>query len=274
MKSNVAQAEHWNGPAGTRWAAQCDHHDYRMANIQSALIAFAAPKRGMHVLDIGCGCGTTTRMLAEACAPGRVLGVDISAPMLAAARARSAGKAVEFLEADASTMQFPQLYDLVFSRFGVMFFVDPVAAFSHIRTALKSGGRLAFSCWCAMAANDWVALPFNAARDLVPPPAPQDPQAPGQFAFADGERVRAILAEAGFGNIRIQRLETKVNIGKDVNDAANGALGSGMLLRAAADLDKAAREAIRERLRTLMTRYATPDGVALPGACWLVGATA
>ncbi len=86
--------------------------------------------------------------------------------------------------------------------------------------------------------------------------------------------MRTILAGAGYRDILIQRLETKVNIGKDVNDAANGALGSGMLLRAAAELDEAVREAIRERLRTLMAHYATPDGVALPGACWLVGATA
>ena len=235
-------------------------------------MAFAAPERGMQVLDIGCGCGTTTLKLAEACAPGRVLGVDISVPMLAEARARAAGATVEFVEADASTMKYWPEYDLAFSRFGVMFFANPVSAFAHIRTALKPGGRLAFSCWCTMKENDWVSLPFEAARDLLPPQAPQDPHAPGQFAFADDERVRSILTGAGFRNIRIERLATKVKLGADVADAANGALNSGALLRAAAELDEASREVIRGRLRNLMARYAVPDGVALPGACWLVGA--
>jgi len=272
VNNNTAQAEHWNGPAGQRWASLCDHHDYRLENIQNALTAFAALERGMHVLDIGCGCGTTTLKLAEACAPGRVLGVDISAPMLAAARIRAAGAAVEFVEADASTMKYVQEYDLVFSRFGVMFFADPVAAFTHIRAALKPGGRLAFSCWCTMKENDWVSLPFEAARDLLPPQTPQDPHAPGQFAFADDKRVRSILTGAGFRNIRIERLATKVKLGADAVDAANGALNSGALLRAAAEVDETTREIIRGRLRNLMARYATPDGVALPGACWLVGA--
>ena len=272
MKNNTAQAEHWNGPAGQRWASLCDRHDYRLENIQNALMAFAAPERGMHVLDIGCGCGTTTLKLAEACAPGRVLGLDISAPMLAAARARAASVAVEFVEADAATMKYQPKYDLVFSRFGMMFFADPVAAFAHIRTALKPSGRLAFSCWCAIKENDWVSLPFEAARDLLPPQAPQDPHAPGQFAFADHNRVRSILTGAGFRNICIERLATKVKLGADLDDAANGALGSGALLRAAAEVDEATREIIRGRLRNLMARYATPDGVALPGACWLVGA--
>lgn len=272
MKNNAAQAEHWNGPAGQRWASLCDRHDYRLGNIQNALMAFAAPERGMHVLDIGCGCGTTTLKLAEACTPGRVLGVDISAPMLAAARARAAGATVEFVEADASTMEYRPEYDLVFSRFGVMFFADPLAAFAHIRAALRPGGRLAFSCWCAMEENDWVSLPFKAACDLVPPQAPQDPHEPGQFAFADDKRVHSILTAAGFRDIHIERLATKVKLGVDVDDAANGALGSGALLRATAELDEAPREIIRVRLRNLMAQYAAPDGVALPGACWLVGA--
>ncbi len=274
MNNNTAQAEHWNGPAGQRWALQCDRNDYRLENIQNALMAFAAPERGMHVLDIGCGCGTTTLKLAETCAPGRVLGVDISVPMLVAARARAAGAAVEFVEADASTMEYRSEYDLVFSRFGVMFFADPVAAFAHIRTALKPGGRLALSCWCAMRENDWVSLPFEAAGDLVPLQAQQDPHTPGQFAFADDKRVHSILSGAGFHNIRIERLVTKVKLGVDVDDAANGALNSGALLRAASELDEDTREIISVYLRELMAQYAGPDGVALPGACWLVGATA
>ena len=194
--------------------------------------------------------------------------------MLAAARARAGDAAVTFVEADAATMKYVPEYDLIFSRFGVMFFADPVGAFAHFRTALKPGGRLAFSCWCAMQENDWVSLPFEAAGDLVPPQAPQEPHAPGQFSFADDKRVYSILTGAGFCNIRIDRLATMVKLGVDVDDAANGALNSGTLLRAATEVDEATREIIRVRLRNLMARYAAPDGVALPGACWLVGATA
>ena len=272
MNDNTAQAEHWNGPMGQRWASRAGRNDYRLANIQDALMTFAAPQRGMHVLDIGCGCGTTTLKLAEVCAPGKVLGVDISAPMLEAARARTAEAAVEFVEADVSTMNYTLEYDLVFSRFGVMFFADPAVAFAHIRTALRPGGRLVFSCWCAMNENDWVSLPMQAARDFVPPEEPQEQYAPGQFAFADAERVQAILTEAGFRNIWIERLETKVNLGVDIEDAANEALNSGALLRASAEMDAASRETIRGHLRSLMEQYVTPDGIAMPGACWLVGA--
>ncbi len=270
--SNAAQAEHWNGPAGRRWASRRERTDYRLENIQRALMAFAAPARDMNVLDIGCGCGTATLNLARVVAPGRVVGVDISAHMIETARQRAAGTSIEFVEADASVMQYRPEFDLVFSRFGVMFFADPAAAFAHIRTALKPGGRLAFCCWCAMKENDWVSLPFETARDLLPKQAPPDHSVPGPFAFAESARVRDILSHAGFENIRIERCNLPVKLGAKADEAADEALNSGALLHATADLDESVRESIRARLRNLMAQHATPEGITLPGACWLVGA--
>jgi len=150
MASNEQQIEYWNGRAGQRWAAQQERIDWNLAEITEAVIPFARAKPGEHILDIGCGCGTATLMLARAVRPnGSVAGVDISAPMLAVARARAhSGQAdIPFIEADASAYDFQPTFDLVFSRFGVMFFADPFAAFANIHKAVAPKGRLAFVCW-------------------------------------------------------------------------------------------------------------------------------
>ncbi len=276
MNSNLKQIEHWNGPAGQLWASRHEVNEFRLAHIHEALMTFAAPQPGSHVLDIGCGCGWTTLGLAEAVAPGRAVGLDVSAPMLETARLNANAEKLDvgFVEADASIHPFSPEFDLVFSRFGVMFFAHPVEAFANIRKALKPDGRLAFVCWRGFAENPWTYAPFEAARDLCPPQPPQDPHAPGQFAFADGDRIRDILARAGFRNIRVERCDVPVNLGADLDEAATASLNTGTLSRAAADLDEATREKIRRRVRAVLAPYATPDGVSPPGSCWLVGADA
>ena len=276
MNPNLKQIEHWNGPAGQLWASRHERNEFRLANIQAALMAFAAPKSGMNVLDVGCGCGWTTLALAEAAAPGRAMGLDVSAPMLETARlnARAEKMDVEFIQADASVHPFESDFDLVFSRFGVMFFADPAAAFANIKKALKPGGRLAFACWRAFAENPWTYAPYMAARDLLPPQPPQDPHAPGQFAFADGERVKDILVRAGFSQVRVERCDMPVYLGADAEGAADVALNSGALSRAAEGIDAATREEVRARVREVMARYAAPGGVSPLGSFWLVGAEA
>lgn len=276
MNSNIGQIEHWNGPMGKLWASRCDRNEYRLTHVQKALMAFAAPEPGMNVLDIGCGCGLTSLALAEAVAPGAVMGLDISAPMLETARhaAAEAGLDVGFVEADASVHPFRPEFDLAFSRFGVMFFADPVAAFVNIRGALKPGGRLAFCCWRAMTDNPWTCAPFEAARDLLPPQPPAVPGAPGQFAFADGERVSEILARAGFSAIGVERRDLPVNLGADVEEAATESLNTGALSRAVADAGDVVRAAVRDRVRAALAPYASADGVAPPGSVWLVRARA
>ena len=158
------------------------------------------------LLDVGCGCGATVLELGRLVAPnGTVLGVDVSVPMLGRARERVAAaalKGVNLVVSDAQTYEFPRgAVDLLFSRFGVMFFADPVAAFTNLRRTMKQGGRLLFACWRPMAENSWFHVPLNAAKDLLPAQPPADPLAPGPFAFADPERVKRVLAEAGWQDV-------------------------------------------------------------------------
>src|SRR5262249_30902454 len=157
--------------------------DKALSAISDAALAFAAARPGERALDIGCGTGTTTYALAKSVGPsGSVTGVDISRPMLAAARARGTG--VNFREGGASAGLFHPPHDLVSSRCGVMFFADPAAAFANIRKALSPQGRLAFVCWRDVKQTLWASAPMAAAKALLPPQEPADPLAPGPFAFA------------------------------------------------------------------------------------------
>ena len=271
MTANAEQIEYWNGPVGERWAQLQDAIDASLAEISAALMKFANPRPRERVLDIGCGAGTTTYALAKAIGlEGSVTGVDISEPMLTVARAR--GRGINFRKSDAAVHLFHATHDLVFSRFGVMFFDDPVRAFANIKRAVKPHGRLAFVCWRDLKENLWASLSIAAARDLVPAQPPADPFAPGPYAFADGERLQNILARAGYRNIRIERLDTTVNMGATPEDAAAQALNIGPLARAATGSDEATREKIRAVVRKALEPYQMPEGVTPPAACWLVGA--
>ncbi len=273
--SNAQQIEYWNGRTGQRWAEQHERIDWNLAEITEAVIPFAAAKPGEHILDIGCGCGTATLMLARAVRPkGSVAGVDISAPMLAVARARAhSGQAdIPFIEADASTYDFQPTFDLVFSRFGVMFFADPFAAFANIHKAVAPKGRLAFVCWRGMPENAWAAAPFMAAKHLLPPQEAPDPHAPGPFAFADGARLTDTLTRAGFRDVKLTKFDGAMNMGDTPAEAANEALNIGPLARAAAELDDATRAKIMDVVATAMQKFAAPRGITPPVACWLVSA--
>jgi SAM-dependent methyltransferase len=273
MTANSEQIEYWNGAVGERWAKLQETIDASLAEIHKALMAFADPRPRERVLDIGCGAGTTTYALAKAVGlEGSVTGVDISEPMLAVARAR--GRGVNFRKADAAVHLFHATHDLVFSRFGVMFFDDPVRAFANIRKAIKPHGRIAFACWRDVKENIWATAPMESARDLVPPPPPADPYAPGPYAFADSERLAGILAKAGYRNIRMEALDTIVNLGATPDDAAAQALNIGPLARAATGLDDATRDRIRAAVAEAVAQYQTPAGITPPAACWLVGAKA
>jgi SAM-dependent methyltransferase len=263
------QREYWNGPAGERWAQTREQIDANLAALGDAAIAFAAPRPGERVLDIGCGSGTTTFALRRLVEPGgSVCGVDISAPLLAVARERAAGTDVTFIEADAATHRFDR-FDLVFSRFGVMFFTDPVAAFANLKT---TGGRIAFVCWRALGDNPWATVPLAAAGDLVPAEPPADPHAPGPFAFADRDRVADILARAGWRDIAIEPHDSSVVLGATLDEAIPYVMLIGPLARRTAELDRDTRAKIRDRVtRDLATRV-SPSGIVLPAAAWLVSA--
>jgi ubiquinone/menaquinone biosynthesis C-methylase UbiE len=274
---NADQIEFWNGPAGHRWAAYQERMDATMVGITDAAIPFARARRGERVLDIGCGAGSTTFLLAMAVAPdGSAAGIDISQPMLNVARARAQAQNADiaFVEADASVYDFQPVFDLVFSRFGVMFFAEPVTAFANIRKALVKDGRLAFVCWRTPKENVWASVPMMAAKDLLPPLEPVDPYAPGPFAFAEKDRLAGILRDAGFRDISIEPHDSVMNIGATLEDASAMMLDIGPLARAARELDEGLRAKIREAVATALTSYKTSTGVTPPAAVWLVGARA
>jgi SAM-dependent methyltransferase len=248
--------------------------DRNLAEVTAALLPFAAAKPGERVLDIGCGAGQASHLLASAVGPaGHVTGVDISAPLLANARA-GAGANETFVEADAAFHAFTPEFDLVFSRFGVMFFDDPPAAFANIRKGLKPGGRLAFVCWRPALENEWVTAPAQAARPFLPVSPPPDPLAPGPFAFADPARVGQILMAAGFRNVQTKKLDGVMNLGASSDEAAFQMTNLGPLSRALGEVeDEAVRTRVRAAVKVALEAI-RKDGVIKPAiACWLVAAT-
>ena len=217
MPPSAYQVADWNGQRGERWVAHQARLDARVAVFGQAAIEAAAPATGERVLDIGCGAGASSLALAARVgAGGHVLGVDISEPLIGRARALAPQDTpVQFRVADASSAELPEgAFDILFSRFGVMFFDDPTAAFAHMRRALKPGGRVAFVCWRGAAENDWVRLPMDAIKGIVPLTAPPDPEAPGPFSFGDRGRVARILTAAGFTDIGIAPFDASIPFGE------------------------------------------------------------
>jgi SAM-dependent methyltransferase len=271
----MQQIEYWNGPVGERWARLQEKIDLHMEEITEAVLRFAAPREGERILDIGCGCGTSTFLLAFKAGPdGATAGIDISAPMLSVARARAMAQnaGIVFIEGDASTYDFQPVFDLAFSRFGIMFFADPVSAFANIKGALAPAGRLVFVCWRSMAENIWASAPMEAAAHLLPRQEPADPFAPGPFALANRERLHRILADANFSHIEIEPFDGTMNMGATLEEAAAEVVNIGPLARAAADLDDATREKIRQAIEVAYARYVSPAGIRPPAACWMVRA--
>lgn len=270
----------WNGDSGERWAANLARLDLMLEDFGSAAIAAAGALPGEQILDIGCGSGTTSFTLAQRVgSSGHVLGVDISEQLVDIARAAIPdGAPVAFRCADAATAALPQgQFDLLFSRFGVMFFDDPVAAFAHMRGALKPGGRVAFICWRGAQENDWVRLPMAAIRDIVEP-APADPNAPGPFAFGDRQRLADILAAAGFTAIDIAPFDTTLPYGRGANreaaidDALDMAFQVGPLSRALAEQSNDIRARAAEAVRAAFTKRPGEKSVLIDGAAWVVTA--
>jgi len=274
---NAKQIEYWNGPVGERWLELADGQEPRLSPFGDAALEALGARPGETVLDIGCGSGFTALELARHVGPqGRVVGIDVSGIMLddACGRAEAAGHAnIEFLHVDAAAHAFERgLFDRAYSRFGVMFFAEPEAAFANIRTGMKPGGRLAFAAWQTMEANPWSYLTVQVATRHVPRHNPAGPEDPGPYAFGDPARVERILGAAGFVDIEISPHVVPLDFGPDIETAVGRLTEVGPMatpirrapedvrIRVLADL----ADAIQDRLG--------PNGVTFNGAAWIVTA--
>lgn len=276
---NEQQIEYWNEQAGPRWVTMQEVLDRQIEHFGYAVMDAAAIAPGQSVLDIGCGCGATTVEIGRRVTKrGAVLGVDISRPMLNRAEERARVgqmKHVIFAQSDAQTHAFdPETYDVVFSRFGVMFFENPTAAFTNIRKALKPGGKLAFVCWNELKQNAWMLEPIMAIADPVELPPPPDPTEPGPFALADTERLKKILSDAGYKDIAIDPFTKPIVMGKglDMEGMVDFYFQIGPLSRILADATEDQKQTARERLTQLLNTRTTPEGATFGSFAWLVSA--
>ena len=275
---NAEQIEYWNKQAGPQWVAQVARMDALIEPLGSAAQERAKVAKGERVLDVGCGTGQTTLQLAQRVGPsGSVLGVDISTPMLELARERvkKAGLTnVRFENADAQTHSLPAgAFDLCFSRFGVMFFLDPVAAFANLARALRPGGRLAFVCWQPALQNPWVREPMLAVAKSMTLPPPPPPDAPGPFAFGDAARTRGILERAGFSDVALEGMTAELSLGANAEDATRFVIEIGPVSRALREAPEEARKSASRAIAELIASRVTPKGVSLGCAVWIATAT-
>ena len=269
--ANTAMGDYWNRVARPRWVGRAGIQEARNIEVARLLQEAAQPHPGELVLDIGCGTGATAIPFAAAVAPGgKVTGVDISEPMLAQARqniaAAGAGN-IDLVQADAQVHRFaPDSFDLLISRFGVMFFADPVAAFTNLHAGLRPGGRLCMAVWAAMSENIHWRIPFDIAVKHLGPPAPVDPHEPGPMAFRDPTYLRDILAKAGFTAIDIAPQGFQI-VGQTAKGEAEHATAFGPAWRLMEEKNapEAARQAITAETETAFAPYMTPAGLRLPG---------
>jgi SAM-dependent methyltransferase len=275
--TNAEQVAYWNGPGGERWTREQAAIDRAFAAHTLRLLDIASLRPAERVLDVGCGCGVTTLAAADTVGPkGIALGVDVSAPMLARARERARGRDnLAYVEDDASTHAFERTFDVVLSRFGVMFFRDPTAAFANLRTALRAGGRLALICWRPVADNEWARVPCEAAIRHVPPAAPLGPEEPGPFSFADPARIERILRGASFTDLAIAPFDAEVVLSDDgLDDAVTFAMTAGPTARLLRDVGDEVREHVRREVDATLRPRTKGRRVALGSATWLVQARA
>ncbi|MFP6814879.1 MAG: class I SAM-dependent methyltransferase [Pseudomonadales bacterium] len=268
---NSDQIEFWNGSMATNWVAADERMDELLAPLSQLVLQRAGVQRGESILDIGCGCGATSMAMAEAGA--QVLGIDVSAPMLARAVERGRGNdGVKFVEADAASHAFEPKFDLLFSRFGVMFFADPVAAFTNLHSALSPGGRLCFICWQAMTENPWLAAPMGAAQPFLPDTDPPAPSAPGPFSMADAELLSNVLNTAGFSDVAVEAHAVEMRVGSNLEEAMEFYTRLGPLAGVLGDIEPDNRAAALAAVSKILAASETAAGIALPGGCWIATA--
>jgi ubiquinone/menaquinone biosynthesis C-methylase UbiE len=276
---NADQIAYWNGPGGQRWTDRQQSQDTLLAPVSDILIDRAKAKAGERIVDVGCGCGATAIAFAQKVGPtGHVVGIDISAPMLARARQLApSGMPVDFVLGDATVYPFVSAsFDVLVSRFGVMFFAEPAVSFANLRAALRPSGRLTFACWREPRDNPWLMMPLQAVYKHAPKLPQLGPDDPGPFAFASEARVNRILSEAGFAGIKMERCDLSVDvaIGRGLEAAVEAALEIGPASRALAEQPPDVVAAATDSIREALTPFVRGQSVLLGGSIWIVTASA
>ena len=275
---NATQIEFWNGETGRNWVTHDALMEAMLQPLGESVMDTLAPAPGEHVLDVGCGCGHTSLSLADRVgAEGSVTGIDISAPMLAVASHFAAGRSsIQFVEADAQTHAFePERYDMVFSRFGVMFFEDPVAAFTNIHSAMRASGRLAFCCWQPRAVNPFMTVPAMAALELLPAPPEMPPRSPGPFAFEEADYVTEVLTNAGFESVAVTPLQQPLTFGCGMSlaDIVERLVQIGPIAQMVRDAPEDLQQPVRDKVvDAVKPFYGEDTGMTLDGHFWQVTA--
>ncbi|MBN34678.1 MAG: SAM-dependent methyltransferase [Rhodospirillaceae bacterium] len=275
---NSEQIDYWNGDAGDKWVDAQERLDPVLEGMGLLGMDQGGVNPGERVIDIGCGCGATSLELARRVGPmGSVLGVDISSPMLRRAAERAAAESLGhavFANADASSYQFEEgAADLVFSRFGVMFFRNSDEAFTNIRRGMRPGGRLCFVCWQPLIKNAWVTLPRDIALRHVPPPEPPNPDDPGPFAFADPAKVEGILGRAGFSDAAMTPYDTTMYHLGSVEEVTHFMIYFGPASRLLEEADNDVKTTVEAEVRAEIAARHDGEGVAFPAAVWVATAT-
>ena len=270
---NQKQIEFWNGDAGKKWVGEQEKMDQMLNPLSDVAIDIAEPRFDERVMDVGCGCGATSVELARRGA--KVWGIDVSAPMLSRARKRGEDyPGMVFTEADASNYDFSSEQQLIFSRFGVMFFANPVEAFTNLRSALVPRGRMVFLCWQAANENEWISRVGQAVKKFLPEPTDvPDPRAPGPFAFAEQAYLEGILSQAGFQNVEFQSLSIDLKLASTVEEALDFQSNIGPLSAVIAQLEGKTRDEALNAAKEVLQDSMSAEGIKLGSAVWLVTAS-
>lgn len=272
--ANSEQSRRWNDRAGRAWAELSEMLDRLLEPFVPLLLEEIEPAAGGRILDVGCGAGALT--IAAARRGAEALGVDISAPLIEAARARADRLGVagaSFVRGDAQTHRFDEKsFDALISRFGVMFFADPVAAFRNLRSAVRPGAKLACLAWRSAAENDFMTAAERSAADLLPQLPGRVENGPGQFGFADPDAVRAILAEGGWRSVAIRPVDVECSLPED--DLRLYARRMGPVADLLPTLDQTRRSEVERRLDAAFLPYVQGGEGRFTAACWLVTAQA
>jgi SAM-dependent methyltransferase len=268
--------QYWNEQAGPKWVMLQEQLDKLMDPLGRHLMDWSEVGPGERVLDVGCGCGSTSLELAERVGPsGQVVGLDVSAPMLEHAKRRSQSQAVrpDWRLADAASHSFEEPFDLIYSRFGVMFFGQPEAAFAHLAKQLKPSGRMCFLCWRPLALNPFFQAGLQAAQPFVELPPPSSTELPGPFSLSPPGKVEKLLHQCGYSQIEVSPWDSHIHLG-GIRETAQFLLQMGPVAPLVQDAGPQLVDKIRHQLEQILGDFErnSQGHVLLPTATWQVRA--